>query len=205
MNGMDYNPVDLNTLLYGLESAMSRFSGLLGRGEEKLWLQRANERKEKMDRWLFCPEKGFYLDWNYKKQKHSDCISVASLFPLYLGLQHNPEAIMQVLKEELLLPYGVAPSAKPNHPYQLQWEYPNVWAPLQYVAYCASKNAGYDELADAIAQRYMSLLEDNFEKSNNLWEKYDGRTGDVVNAEYSAPTMMGWTAGVYLYFLHHRK
>ncbi len=200
MNGMDYNPVDLNTLLYGLELAMSRFSGLLGRGEEQLWSDRAKIRKERMDRFLFSEEKGFYLDWNFKTEKHSKCVSVASLFPLYLGLEHDSEAIMKALAEEMLLPYGVAGTVKPSHPYELQWEYPNIWAPLQYVAYCACRNCGQDILAEEIARRYMHLLEQNFEFTGNLWEKYNGLTGEIVNAEYNAPPMMGWTAGSYLYF-----
>ena len=46
-----------------------------------------------------------------------------------------------------------------------------------------------------------NLLEENFAATGKLWEKYDGNTGKVVNAEYNAPPMLGWTAGVYLAFL----
>ena len=201
LQGPYYNPVDLNTLLYGLEMAMARFSRILGKGEETLWNERAAIRKEKMDMWLFSKEKGFYLDWDYQNQKHSPVVSVASLYPLYLGLNHHPDAIMAVLEQELLLPYGVTCTAKSDYNYHMQWEYPNVWAPLQYVAYMACRNAGRQDLAEEIAKRYGNLLERNFEKTGKLWEKYDGNTGEVVNAEYSAPPMMGWTAGVYLAFL----
>lgn len=200
MDGHSYNPVDLNALLYGLEIAMCRFSHILGRGEEKLWKSRSVQRKETMDRYLFHRERGFYLDWNYKLQKHSPVVSAASLFPLYLGLSHEPNGIMKVLEEELLLPYGVTGTVNADHGYRLQWEYPNIWAPLQYVAYCACKNAGRDDLAERVALKFINLLETEFEKTGNLWEKYDGLTGNVVNAEYDAPPMMGWTAGVYLFF-----
>ena len=198
MDGHAYNPVDLNALLYGLEAQMSRFSKILGKGEEDLWYNRAQLRKEKMDKWLFSREKGFYLDWNFREERHSPVISAASLFPLYLGLQHDPAAIMAVVADELLLPYGVTCTTEPKHSYQLQWEYPNIWAPLQYVAFCACKNAGRDDLAVEIASRYCLLLEKNFGKTEKLWEKYNGLTGEVVNSEYAAPPMMGWTAGVYL-------
>lgn len=202
MNGKDYNPVDLNALLYGLETAMSRFSELLDRGEDHLWQGRALQRKEKMDKWLWSCEKGCYLDWNFITEKHSPCVSAASLFPLYLGLQHDQGMLMNTLEMDMLLPYGVAGTVKPDHSFQLQWEYPNVWAPLQYVAYMACKNSGYDDLAADISKRYMELLENNFSKTGNLWEKYNGLTGEIVNAEYNAPPMMGWTAGVYMYFHH---
>ncbi len=200
MDGLAYNPVDLNALLYYLESSMIQFSRILSRGEEQLWRDRASVRKEKMDRFMFCKEKGFYMDWNFVEEKFSPVVSAASLFPLYLGMEHDPEPIMKVLEEEMLLPFGVAGTVKPEHPYDLQWEYPNVWAPIQYVAYYACLQAGKKELAQTIARRYMTLLEENFEKTGNLWEKYDGRSGEVVNSEYEAPPMLGWTAGSYLAF-----
>ncbi|MBR5569407.1 MAG: hypothetical protein IKW10_00760 [Oscillospiraceae bacterium] len=199
--GPDYNPVDLNALLYGLETAMAKFSSILKKGEDSLWRDRAANRKEKMDKWLFSKEKGFYMDWNYAENRHSPVVSAASLYPLYLGLHHNPDAIMAVLEKELLLPYGVTCTKKSDLNFGMQWEYPNIWAPLQYVAYMACQNAGRTDLAQTISSRYKSLLESNFAKTGKLWEKYDGNTGEVVSAEYSAPPMMGWTAGVYLAFL----
>lgn len=200
LHGPCFNPVDLNALLYGLETAMVRFSRILGKGEEILWEERAAYRKKKMDMWLFSKEKGFYLDWDYRNQRHSPVVSVASLFPLYLGLSHDPDAVMEVLQTDLLLPYGVTCTIKSVYNYNMQWEYPKVWAPLRYVAYMACQNAGRSALAEEIAKRYRNLLEHNFAKTGNLWEKYDGNTGEVVNAEYNAPPMMGWTAGVYLAF-----
>lgn len=197
--GPHYNPVDLNTLLYGLETAMADFSRLLGKGEEQLWQSRAEKRKEKMDRWLFCKEKGFYLDWNFVEEKYSPMVSVASLYPLYLGLNHDPDAIMSVLERELLLPYGVACTTQSN--FHLQWEHPNIWAPLQYIAYMACRNAGRADLAEKIAYRYKKLLDQNFNITGKLWEKYNGLTGEVVNTEYDASPMLGWTAGVYLAFV----
>ena len=197
--GAHYNPVDLNALLYGLEKTMADFSKRLSKNQEKLWNCRAESRKEKMDRWLFSKEKGFYLDWNFVEERHSPMVSVASLYPLYLGLSHDPDGIMGVLEKELLLPHGVTCTTGSAH--YMQWEYPNIWAPLQYVAYQACQNAGRPDLAQTIADRYKSLLESNFATTGQLWEKYDGNTGQVVNAEYEAPPMLGWTAGVYLAFL----
>jgi hypothetical protein len=39
-----------------------------------------------------------------------------------------------------------------------------------------------------------------------LWEKYDAvRGGMGVSTEYGTPEMMGWTAGVYVYFCEELK
>ena len=200
IDGPFYNPVDLNSLLYGLESTMARFSKILGRGEESLWSDRAQSRKEKMDKFLFCKEKGIYLDWNFRDEKHSSVVSVASYVPYFVGMEADPEKAMQILQTELLLPFGVSCCVPSVYPYPLQWDYPNVWAPLQYIAYISCINCGYKDLALSIAERYMKLLETDFAKTHNLWEKYNGITGQVVNAEYTAPPMLGWTAGIYLAF-----
>lgn len=205
MSGFDYNPVDLNALLYGLETCMCRFSQILNRGEVKLWQSRAEQRKEKMDRWLWSDELGFYTDWNYVSNHHSPVISCASLFPLYVGLDHDPKDLITVLKKDMMLPFGVAGTAKTDHPYTLQWEYPNVWAPLQYVACRACMRAGETDLAKEIATRYCKLLEYSFAETGGLWEKYNGLTGQVNNAEYASPPMLGWTAGSYLVFWHMLK
>ena len=40
-----------------------------------------------------------------------------------------------------------------------------------------------------------------FRDANGLWEKYDAVQGGIgVSTEYETPEMMGWTAGVYVYF-----
>ena len=58
---------------------------------------------------------------------------------------------------------------------------------------------GFDADACRIAQKYIDLVDKIFDETGNLWEKYNVTDGsiDVVD-EYKMPTMMGWSAGVYL-------
>ena len=62
------------------------------------------------------------------------------------------------------------------------------------------KILGFDGLAKKVTKIYINLLDESFAETGNLWEKYNGLTGKVANADYNAPKMMGWTAGVYMYF-----
>ena len=202
IEGHHYNPVDLNGLLYGLEKAMERFSKILNRGEESLWADRAAARKDKMDRLLFNKQLGIYLDWNFVKEKHSPVISIMSFVPLMVGIQCPHEQAFALLRDKLLMPYGVGCTVPGKYTFELQWQYPNVWAPPQYIGYTACKMFGYEELALEIARRYTNLIETNFAATGNLWEKYNGNTAEVVNEEYDAPPMLGWTAGMYLFFAH---
>lgn len=203
--GEYYNPVDLNSLLYGLERSMAKFSDILKNGEAELWSERAARRKEKMLEIMFDNKRGIFLDWNYKEERFSPVVSAASLYPLFVKLDDTPEKAIGVLKNELFLKYGVSACVPGKYDYSLQWDYPNVWAPLQYIAYVACKNYGYDDLAKKVAETYIKLLDENFAQTGNLWEKYDGLTGKVANADYNAPKMMGWTGGVYMYFCAQSK
>jgi alpha,alpha-trehalase len=69
------------------------------------------------------------------------------------------------------------------------------------VVFKALLNYGYEAEAKRVAEKYVTLVEMNFEETGNLWEKYNGLTGKVASDEYEAPPMMGWTSGVYIYFL----
>lgn len=142
----------------------------------------------------------FFLDYNYKENKLSPVESAASLYPMFVGLIDFPEKTAELLKDKLLLKYGVSASVPGEYKYGLQWDYPNIWPPIQYIAYIACKNYGYDKLAKQISDIYVNLIDKSFERTGNLWEKYNGLTGEVANEDYNAPKMMGWTAGIYLYF-----
>ena len=176
---------------------MARFADVLANGEKDLWEERFKTRKALMDKYLWCESEGVYLDYNFKDEKHGKVKSVASLYPAFVGMVGELKGEKK-LTEDMLLPYGVACSVKGDYRFSLQWDYPNVWAPLQYIAYKAMKDFGEEDLAKDIAKRYVKLIEENYETTGNLWEKYDGITGKVANQDYKAPTMMGWTAGVYL-------
>ena len=78
--------------------------------------------------------------------------------------------------------------------------YPNIWPPVQYIVYEACVNCGLRNEADEIKNRYIGLIETCFENTGKLWEKYNGITGDVSNEDYTAPSMMGWTSGLYWLF-----
>lgn len=203
-DGDYYNPVDLNALLAGFEATMETFAGILENGEENLWNERFKTRKSLMDKYLWSEAEGIYLDWNFKDEKHGKVKSVASLYPAFVGMVGELGGEKKLTKD-MLLPYGVACSVKGDYQFSLQWDFPNVWAPLQYIAYMAMKNYGEEDLAKDIAKRYVRLIEENYQSTNNLWEKYDGITGKVANQDYKAPTMMGWTAGVYLKFKEELK
>ncbi len=189
--------VDLNALLYMMEDNMAYFAEVLQNGEETVWIDRAACRKQRMDALLWDDAVGVFRDRNTRTGEFAEYLSAASLYPLFVGMASPAQAAAALpLFERLLLPHGVS-CGEADSPWHCQWDHPNVWAPIQWIAYRAMKRYGFDTQATAVALRYTALIERNFERTGNFWEKYNGITGDVAVDEYDAPPMMGWTAGVY--------
>ena len=194
-----YNAIDLNSLIYGIEENMRYFSSVLENGDEELWEKRKQERQEKMQL-MWNKERELFMDYNFETNEFSNYASVASFYPMYAKLATKEQAEKTVkLFDSLDLEYGIS-AGEPNPEWNCQWDYPNIWAPLQFVMYKALMNYGYVNEAKIVAQKYVGLVESNFEKSDNLWEKYDGNTGEKATLEYKAAPMIGWTAGVYIFF-----
>ena len=62
----DYVPVCLNALLYQMERDLAQISRILGRaGEAKRWDARAEERRSRIDRYLWDEGEGLYLDYDF--------------------------------------------------------------------------------------------------------------------------------------------
>jgi alpha,alpha-trehalase len=81
-----------------------------------------------------------------------------------------------------------------------QWDYPNGWAPLQWVTYKACKQYGFDHIAHNLAIKWTNLNVKVFFETGKMLEKYN-----VVNThlpggggEYKLQDGFGWTNGVFL-------
>lgn len=209
-SGWDFNPrtnmkqpdfiyLDLNCNLYIYEKNFAYFSKILKTDEEEEWENKALARKELMNRYLWNGE--CFLDYNFKTEEFSKVFSVASFYPLWAGIADEEQARTTVkLLSKLEYQFGISTCEKNEIQGNYQWNYPNGWAPLQYITVCALNRYGYEKDAMRIAKKYVELVEENFEKTENLWEKYNIVTGGLdVSEEYEMPTMLGWTAGVYLF------
>ncbi len=199
LDGQFYNPVCLNSLLYGMEATMVEFCHILQNGDEDVWQHRAQQRREKMDAILWDEQAGIYKDWNFKDKHLSSVQSLASLYPLFVDLSKDAVGERELLKK-LMMPYGVAATVQQDYAYIYQWDYPAVWPPLQYIAYVACCNYGMNAEAATIRDAYIAVVETAFKDTHMLWEKYDGNTAKPFDIEYPAQPLMGWTAQLYQFF-----
>ncbi len=195
----NYAPVELNALLYGMEQNMAHFAAELKNGEEESWQQRAERRRGAVEKYMQTPE-GLLMDYNFETGDRSSIFCAAAFYPLFVGMasQSQADAVLRNL-HRLEADHGILTCQQNQTPGSFQWDYPNGWACLQYIAIAGLDRYGYHEDARRIAKKYVDLVDRVFRDTGNLWEKYNVVEGNIqVTNEYGLPAMMGWSAGVYL-------
>ena len=198
MDTTEIVPVDLNSLLFGLENAIR--AGCERRGDKACALEfehRAAARRSSIDRYLWDARKGAYLDYRWTKKTRVPRVSAATLYPLFVSLASKSQAaaVAAITAGELLEAGGIVTT--PLETGQ-QWDSPNGWAPLQWIAVSGLRGYGQTPLAAAIACRWMANVNDVYRQSGKLVEKYNvvatGRSGG--GGEYPLQDGFGWTNGV---------
>jgi alpha,alpha-trehalase len=196
----DIIPVDLNSLMYMMEETIAdAYNSLLHPIQTRRFRKAAAKRKDAINEYLWDEEQKFYMDYNFHHQENTKVFSLAGVFPLYAGIAGEAEAadVAAMIKREFLKPGGVVTTLIENGQ---QWDSPNGWAPLQWVTVQGLRNYGYDELAETIARRWITLNDAVFKKTHRMVEKYNvmGGNGLGGGGEYVLQDGFGWTNGVYL-------
>lgn len=194
---VDLIPVDLNSLLYSLEQTLARAYRINARpAEASQFTQKALERRRAMHRYLWNPRSGIYEDSAWQDGQRTGHITAATLYPLFVGVatQAQANAVMRVVARELVEPDGLVTTRIRTGQ---QWDAPNGWAPLQWIAIEGLNRYGHRSLARRIAQRWIRENQTVYEATGKLVEKYDV-TGDAAasGGEYPLQDGFGWTNGV---------
>jgi alpha,alpha-trehalase len=191
-------PVDLNSLLFGLENAIR--AGCAHGGDKSCareFAERAATRRRAIDHYLWDEDHGAYLDYRWTEGTRMPRVSAATLYPLFVSLASKPqaEAVANITARELLKTGGIVTTTLETGQ---QWDSPNGWAPLQWIAISGLRDYGATPLAATIACRWMAIVNDVYRQSGKLVEKYDvvtiGRSGG--GGEYPLQDGFGWTNGV---------
>ncbi|HVS73304.1 MAG TPA: trehalase family glycosidase [Phycisphaerae bacterium] len=196
--------VGLNALLYKEERDLAGMAERLGKTEEAAtWRGRAEKRKEAVDRYLWDAKSGMYFDYDFVAGKRSGYAFATTFWPLWAGLA-TPEQARRVAGHlgDFERAGGLATSTTRTG---VQWDYPYGWAPLQMLAVDGLRRYGFDRQADALAERWLRMIVENYRREGTLREKYDvvTRSADVeVQVGYSQNVVgFGWTNGVFLKLL----
>lgn len=195
---VDIVPVDLNSLLYHLEDMLCKAYMTKGDIEKSnLYREYAEKRKSAIIKYLWSDENKFFMDYDFVKNTHTGNYSLAGVYPLFIGIANSKQAsyIAEKIKKDFLKDGGVVTTLYKTGQ---QWDFPNGWAPLQWITYSAMKNYNHIELADEIKKRWINMVEKVYSKTGKLLEKYDVvNVSDTGGGEYPNQDGFGWTNGVY--------
>ncbi|WP_017731704.1 alpha,alpha-trehalase TreF [Nafulsella turpanensis] len=198
INTTDIVPVDLNSLLHHLESTIAEFYFAEGKDEEALLFdERALERKAAIEKWLWSEEKQFYVDYDFVAEKINPTLTLAAVYPLYQGLASEEHArlVAQKLQSDFLKEGGLVTSLVESGQ---QWDYPNGWAPLQWMAFKGLEGYDMQELSQEISTRWLRINRKVFLETGKMMEKYNvvNITQSGGGGEYPLQDGFGWTNGV---------
>jgi len=193
-------PVDLNAVMFGLENAIR--AGCERAGDHDCaedFAKRASARRAAIDRYLWDPSRGVYLDYRWTKKQPIDHITAATLYPLFTRVASEAQAasVAKAVEAELLKPGGIVATTVNTGQ---QWDWPNGWAPLQWIAVAGLTSYGQNRLAETIACRWMVNVSRVYRQTGKLVEKYDVIATNQAGGggEYPTQDGFGWTNGVML-------
>ena len=198
-----YAPVCLNTLLYVMEDDTGRIMETLGdTSAAAMWRSRAASRRDLINTLMWDEEAGLYYDYNFRTRQRRRYDFATTFFPLWAGIASPAQAAR--LRENLSrfeAPGGLLTSTAVTGN---QWDAPFGWAPLQMIAVDGLRRYGFQEDANRIAAKFVSLVAKEFDEHGTIVEKYDvrRRESDVaadIKFGYSANQVgFGWTNGAVL-------
>ncbi|KAI8342254.1 trehalase-domain-containing protein [Chlamydoabsidia padenii] len=184
--------VDLNSLLYKYEmdiadaiedslgGLLEDFDGFAQYSAD--WTQRAQKRKERMDKYLWNKEANLYFDYDTIKQQQTTYESATTFWTLWAGCASEDQARGMVAhslhKFEVLgglvsgteISRGDITLDRPNR----QWDFPFGWAPHQMMAWVGLEKYGMHDISRRLAYRWLYTITKSFVDFNGVVpEKYD--------------------------------
>ena len=202
-------PVDLNCLMYQLELTLKTAYSKLTSAKSDVtaknnalagqYDKRAKDRKKAIEQYCWNETAGIYADYNFLSQKVNDQVNMSGMFPLFFQVadraraeKQQKAAIRDLLKDGGFLTTPLQTGQ--------QWDAPNGWAPLQWIAIIGLEKYGYFDESRQSAERWVKLNKTVFDRTGKLMEKYNvtDLNLDAGGGEYPSQDGFGWTNGVLL-------
>jgi len=201
----DYAPVCLNSLLYKTEKDLEQMATLLGKTTEaRQWAKRAQTRRAAINKYLWDAQRGMFFDYDFQQSTRSTYDYITTFYPLWAGLATPTQA--HALERNLHIfeqPGGLAMSDQQTG---VQWDLPYGWAPTQLLAIEGLRRYGFNDDANRLSYKFLSMVDENFRRDGTIREKYNVVTRSdetKVAVGYQSNVIgFGWTNGAFLALLH---
>ena len=157
----------------------------------------AERRASTIQKYMWNETEQFFMDYDFRLGKSTASVNMAGVFPLFAKIATTKQAqiIANRLERDFLKSGGLLTTLVDS---DQQWDSPNGWAPLQWIAIQGLREYGHHELAEKIKKAWISSCLDVYKRDGRMVEKYD-----VVHThkqggggEYELQDGFGWTNGV---------
>jgi alpha,alpha-trehalase len=190
-------PIDLNSLLWNLERSIARrCTTMRDSACAATFERRAEARRSAIGKYLWDSREKRFGDWDTSTGRLTPSISAALLYPLFVGLATSDQAneTARLTEAKLLAPGGLRTTTVGTGE---QWDEPNGWAPLLWIAVQGLDRYDHKTLADQLARRWVRTVSGFYDCTGRMVEKYDIESGQAGGGgEYPVQDGFGWTNGV---------
>ena len=195
----DLAPVDLNALLYHLETLLASAYALRGDAEGEQRLARAAyERRRAVLTRFWDEELRWFGDVDLATGRTTGEATLAGMFPLFFGLatEAQADAVAERLEADFLRDGGLVTSLRTSGQ---QWDAPNGWPPLQWVSIAGLRRYGHEALAREVARRWLESGRKVYRRTGKVVEKYNVVDTSLLagGGEYPNQDGFGWSNGVF--------
>lgn len=192
-------PIDLNSLMYINERIIAHALHLDSNERTDGFISRGANRKAAINKLFWDDVDNTFKDFIWTEGRCSNAVTMASAFPLFAGIATEQQAkqVAEHLEAHLLKPGGWSTT---NENSGQQWDAPNGWAPLQWIAFFGLRRYGFESLANEAASRWVENCIRVFKNTGRLVEKYNVEDITLMagGGEYDVQDGFGWTNGVLL-------
>ncbi len=201
---IDYNPVDLNCLLYRMETDIAAIVTILNQPREaRAWRERAEHRAAAINQLMWNETAGLYFDYNFKEKRQSGYRFITTFYPLWAGIASAEQAAR--VEANLLVFEKKGGLATSDQVTGDQWDAPFGWAPMQIIATEGLRRYGYAGDANRTSAEFLSMILHDFAEHGTIVEKYDvvAAKSDLASQElkfgYETDEIgFGWTNAAFL-------
>ena len=201
---IDLVPVDLNSLMYHMERTIAAFrtfrKGVGDAAVAATFTAAADARRAALLAAAWDARSGFFYDVRWRSgARVTDRPTMAAAAPLFFGLAtaEQGRAVAARLERDFLRPGGFVTTLIRSGQ---QWDAPNGWPPLQWIAMEGVRRYGRADLADLARDRWLAVNRRTYAATGKMTEKYDvvDLTRPAGGGEYPTQDGFGWTNGVAL-------
>ena len=185
--------IDLNCLLLRCAEILAEASG------DPTYTTAANTRRAAISERFFDDTRGYFFDVVIADSTLTANITAAGMFALYAGAatQSQAERAAAFMQQHLLRDGGLLTT---DISCGQQWDAPNGWAPLQWIAVQGLRRYGLHAMAETLRRRWLATCDTVFHATGKFVEKYNVLDPLAVSGggEYALQDGFGWSNGVYL-------